>query len=197
MGAAITYCIGFYISLYPRIFRLNQKLKMMKKIILLIIPLFFGSCSVLVYNKGMAKANSYESVRLDEKLNKLTSKRDVIVELGPADEKEYEDGLEFWYYIDKTSELIPGYTSVKVTVDDDVAKGNSNHTPAMLRETEETIMFIFDGERVLRYKTENINLSEETNRLRDAQVQDTMLFTILTACWDAVWIPLGIMIATG
>ena len=156
---------------------------MKKLLILFTLPIFLGSCSVLVFSKGMAKVNSYESIRLDEKLNSLTSKREVIVELGPADEKKYEDGLEFWYYMDKTSDLIPGRSSVQINVDDDVAKGNSNYTPAMLRETQETIMFIFDGEKVLRYKTENIDLSLQTNSLRAEQALKWQRSTALAFLW--------------
>jgi len=169
---------------------------MKKFLILFVLPIFFGSCSVLVYNTGMAKANLYKSERLDEKLNRLTSKREVIVEFGPADKKEFEDGLEFWYYIDRISQLIPARSSTVVTVDDDVAKGNSNHTPAVLRETQETIMFIFDGEKVLKYTTDNVQLLTESNKVRDEIVSDTRALTVLAACADLMGLLVGIMIAT-
>ena len=114
----------------------------------------------------------------------------------PAPPAPFEDGLEFWYYIDRISQLIPARSSTVVTVDDDVAKGNSNHTPAVLRETQETIMFIFDGEKVLKYTTDNVQLLTESNEVRDEIVSNTQAFTFIAACGDLLGLMLGIMIAT-
>ena len=141
------------------------------------------SCSLLVYNGYQQKINALESVTVSKQLENIESKKDVLLEFGPADSKQFENGFEFWTYTTIKSTMIAGNSQTSVTINDDIALGSSSYSPARIKEEEESIQFVFEGDDLIRYRTYNVNINEELNKQRK-DLKDTQLFI---GFWAGVW----------
>ena len=118
----------------------------MKKLLILLAPLFLSNCSVVSFVTDTQKIQKLESKKIGDIVQDLNNKKDVLMAFGPAGNKKTEEGLEFWYYTDVTTRLVSGFTNSSVI------------------KNEETITFVFDGDSIVTYQSKNINLSEELNR---------------------------------
>lgn len=117
----------------------------MKKLLILLVPLFLSNCSVVSFVTDTQKIQKLESKKIGDIVQDLDNKKDVLMAFGPAGNKKTEEGLEFWYYTDVTTRLVSGFTNSSVI------------------KNEETITFVFDGDSIVTYQSKNINLSEELN----------------------------------
>ena len=117
----------------------------MKKLLILLVPLFLSNCSVVSFVTDTQKIQKLESKKIGDIVQDLDNKKDVLMAFGPAGNKKTEEGLEFWYYTDVTTRMVSGFTNSSVI------------------KNEETITFVFDGDSIVTYQSKNINLSEELN----------------------------------
>lgn len=117
----------------------------MKKLLILLVPLFLSNCSVVSFVTDSQNIQKLESKKIGDIVQDLDNKKDVLMAFGPAGNKKTEEGLEFWYYTDVTTRLVSGFTNSSVI------------------KNEENITFVFDGDSMVTYQSKNINLSEELN----------------------------------